>query len=46
MNELDKMRQMAGIEVISEAMGSRSMQMAAKVLQMAEAQKGKDLRGL
>jgi hypothetical protein len=37
MNELDKMRQMAGIEVISEAMGSRSMQMAAKVLQMAEA---------
>lgn len=37
MNELDKMRQLAGMDVISEEMGSRSMQLAAKILQMAEA---------
>ena len=37
MNDLDKMRQMAGIDVLDEAMGSRTHQMALKIIQMAEA---------
>ncbi len=37
MNQLDKIRQMAGIEVINENMGSVAHQMAAKILEVAEA---------
>lgn len=35
MNTLDKMRQMAGIEVINEEMGSPTRQMAEKIFQLA-----------
>ena len=37
MNELDKMRQMAGIDIINEAMGSETSQIVSKIMQQAEA---------